>query len=77
MGFFSKLKKVLPNIEKASVIAGQAKDNPLGAALATVQLIADTRGTAEDADRALAVAVDDHEERLVAVEKALKKLAKK
>jgi hypothetical protein len=74
MGFFSKLKKALPYIEKGAVIAGQAKDNPVGAALATVELITEQGGDAEDASKALAVAVDDHEERMVAMEKDFKKL---
>ena len=69
------MKKVLPYVSKGAVIAAQAGVNPVGAALATVELITDgpeAEDAAVDAAKALAVAIDDHEARLLAVEKALK-----
>ena len=70
MGFWSSLKKQLPNITKAVVpfVPGA------GAAVPIVELILSKGGESapEDASKALAVAVDDLQIRLAAVEKALK-----
>ena len=90
MGFFSKLKKVVSYVEKGTVlarkgaaVAEQAQTNPLGAALAAVEVIQEAKsgmgasvaflnGAAHvDTVKAVAVAVDDHESRMAALEKAV------
>ena len=89
MGFFSKLKKIVPIVDKGAVIAsgvlpgkaGQAAGNVAqGAGVVTsiVQQIQGQSGTAlspEEAQRqatlTTAVAVDDHEERVKALEAEL------
>lgn len=84
MSFFSKLKKIAPFVQKGAVIASQAKESPVGAALAVVEMITESdEGSPETAVKAVAAAVDDHEQRLVeqdkriaALEKALSKLKK-
>lgn len=83
MGFFSKLKKVAPTIQKGAVLADLAGVPGAGAALKVVEMIQaqgrlnsvatnpalEQRLSAhEDATRATAVAVDDLHERVAALE---------
>jgi hypothetical protein len=92
MGFFSKLKKIVPIVDKGAVIAsgvlpgkaGQAAgDVAQGAGVVTsvVQQIQSKSGSdlspeqaQQQATLATAVAVDDHEERMKALEAELASL---
>ena len=89
MGFFSKLKKIVPIIDKGAVIAstvlpgkaGQVAGNVAGASGVVTSIVQQIHAQSgadlspEDAQQqatlATAVAVDDHEERVKALEAEL------
>jgi hypothetical protein len=92
MGFFSKLKKIVPMVDKGAVIAsavlpgkaGQVAGNVtqgVGVVTSIVQQIQGQAGSSvspevaqQQATLATAVAVDDHEERVKALEAELARL---